>query len=84
MEATKEIVAAAPQPGSIQADKYGRVPKLHEQLKSVDNLGVLGPRDVAGKDKLAKLADSVGLAGVIRWKPRMVSPRHMCVCVTPS
>ncbi|KAK2616937.1 hypothetical protein QQS21_000026 [Conoideocrella luteorostrata] len=75
MEATKEIVSKAPLQGSRQADELGRVPFEHEQLASVDNLNVEGPKDVVGKEKLFGFASSMGLLDVVRWKPRL--PRNL-------
>jgi len=63
-------------PGSHQdaptGDRLGREPFQHKALANVDKLNTRQPQDVASKDKLAKLAIDVGLAEVIRWKPRMV------------
>lgn len=74
LEATKEIVGREPQqdPGSL--DRLGREPFLNNQLASVDNLSLLGPKDIVGKEKLHALARSVGMLDVVRWKPRLV--RH--------
>ncbi|POR39767.1 Uncharacterized protein TPAR_00053 [Tolypocladium paradoxum] len=71
MEATKDIVSKRPQEGSRMADEFGRAPFEHEQLASVDNLAVQGPRDVVGKEKLYALATNVGMLDVVRWKPRL-------------
>lgn len=72
MEATKEIVSKEPLDGSILPDQFDRKPSEDDQLLSVDNLNVMGPRDVIGKDKLYQLANNVGLLDVVRWKPRLV------------
>jgi large subunit ribosomal protein L15 len=72
MEATKEIVSKEPLEGSILPDQFDRTPLEDAQLHSVDNLNVLGPRDIIGKDKLYQLANNVGLLDVVRWKPRLV------------
>ncbi|KAL7823749.1 ribonuclease-III-like domain-containing protein [Trichoderma gracile] len=71
MEATKEIVSKEPLAGSILADQFDRQPLDDAQLLAVDNLNVMGPRDVMGKDKLYQLANKVGLLEVVRWKPRL-------------
>ncbi|KAL7795284.1 ribonuclease-III-like domain-containing protein [Trichoderma ceciliae] len=71
MEATKEIVSKGPLEGSILPDQFDRAPLEDEQLLSVDNLNVMGPRDIIGKDKLYQLASNVGLLDVVRWKPRL-------------
>lgn len=76
MEATKEIVSKHPQKGSRIADEFGRAPFEHEQLASVDNLTVEGPKDVVGKEKLYALATNVGMLDVVRWKPRLVRRPH--------
>jgi large subunit ribosomal protein L15 len=73
MEATKEVVSKSPLNGSRQTDEFDRVPFEHEQLASVDNLNVEGPKDIAGKEKLYALATTVGMLDVLRWKPRLVS-----------
>ncbi|KAM0258694.1 hypothetical protein ACHAQJ_003702 [Trichoderma viride] len=75
MEATKEIVSKEPLDGSILPDQFERKPLEDEQLLSVDNLNVMGPRDIVGKDKLYQLANNVGLLDVVRWKPRL--PRRL-------
>lgn len=72
MEATKEIVSKEPLAGSILPDQFDRQPLDDAQLLAVDNLNVMGPRDVIGKDKLYQLANKVGLLEVVRWKPRLV------------
>lgn len=72
MEATKEIVSKEPLDGSILPDQFDRKPLEDNQLLSVDNLNVMGPRDIIGKDKLYQLANNVGLMDVVRWKPRLV------------
>lgn len=84
MEATKEIVSKAPMKGSRQTDAFGRTPFEHEQLASVDNLNVEGPKDVVGKEKLYELASTVGILDVVRWKPRLVSfsVATMYLCLT--
>ena len=83
MEATKEIVSKAPLKGSRTADEHGRTPFVHEQLASVDNLSVQGPKDVVGKEKLYALATNAGMLDVVRWKPRLVrlliDIGHVCV-----
>lgn len=71
MEATKEIVSKEPLAGSILPDQFDRQPLNDAQLLAVDNLNVMGPRDVMGKDKLYQLANKVGLLEVVRWKPRL-------------
>lgn len=76
MEATKEIISKPPISGSRQPDAFDRVPFEHEQLQSLDNLSVEGPKDVVGKEQLFDLAQAVGLADVLRWKPRLVSLRE--------
>lgn len=75
MEATKEIVSKEPLAGSILPDQFDRTPLEDDQLLSVDNLNVMGPRDMIGKDKLYQLANNVGLLDVVRWKPRL--PRRL-------
>lgn len=72
MEATKEIVSKEPLDGSIFPDQFDRRPLEDGQLLAVDNLNVMGPRDMIGKDKLYQLANNVGLMDVVRWKPRLV------------
>lgn len=72
MEATKEIVSKQPLEGTRTADEFNRTPFEHEQLLPVDNLSVQGPKDVVGKEKLAALANGVGMLEVLRWKPRLV------------
>ncbi|KAM0477459.1 hypothetical protein ACHAPX_005771 [Trichoderma viride] len=75
MEATKEIVSKESLDGSIFPDQFDRTPLEDDQLLSVDNLNVMGPRDIIGKDKLYQLANNVGLMDVVRWKPRL--PRRL-------
>ncbi|CAM1507837.1 Fc.00g046850.m01.CDS01 [Cosmosporella sp. VM-42] len=72
METTKGIVSKDPLKGSIEPDEFDRQPFEHPQLKSVDNLNAEGPKDIAGKDQLYRLATDVGLIDVMRWKPRLV------------
>ena len=74
LEATRNIMvmpALAAQDSSIQ-DPFGREPFQHPALANVDKLNSRQPQDMVQKDKMAKLAMEVGLAEVIRWKPRMV------------
>ncbi|KOS17215.1 54S ribosomal protein L15 [Escovopsis weberi] len=71
MEATKEIVSQGPQEGSMVPDQFDRTPVENQQLLSVDNLNIQGPKDVIAKEKLFSLADKVGLLDVVRWKPRL-------------
>ncbi|KAK3905490.1 ribonuclease-III-like-domain-containing protein [Staphylotrichum tortipilum] len=72
LETTRHIMVT---PGPAQdapiRDRLGREPFQHSALANVDKLNTRQPQDVASKDKLAKLAIDVGLAEVIRWKPRM-------------
>jgi large subunit ribosomal protein L15 len=73
LEATRNIMvmpALAAQDSSIQ-DPFGREPFQHPALANVDKLNSRQPQDMVQKDKMAKLAMEVGLAEVIRWKPRM-------------
>lgn len=53
-------------------DPFNREPFQHPALANVDKLSSRQPQDMVQKDKMAKLAIDVGLAEVIRWKPRMV------------
>lgn len=79
MEATKEIVSKSPLQGSRQVDEFDREPFTHEQLASLDNLSVEGPKDIVGKEKLYSLATDVGMLDVMRWKPRLV-----CCFLSPT
>lgn len=72
MEATKNIVSQAPLEGAREHDEFNRQPFENESLLSVDNLNVVGPQEIASRESLQALADSVGLMDVMRWKPRMV------------
>lgn len=72
MEATKEIVSKAPLEGSRQEDDLPREPFQSEQLAPVDNLNVLNPKDVVGKEVMSEFATRIGLVEVVRWKPRLV------------
>ncbi|KAG5969452.1 hypothetical protein E4U58_001399 [Claviceps cyperi] len=71
MEATKDIVSQAPLEGSRQEDDLPREPFQNEQLAQVDNLNVSNPRDVVGKEVMSEFATRIGLAEVVRWKPRL-------------
>lgn len=75
MEAVKEIVSKPADPRAKEVDEFDREPFEHPKLAPVDNLNVQDPRDIVGKDKLSALASSVGMADVLRWKPRLV-----CCC----
>ncbi|KAF7559476.1 hypothetical protein G7046_g4678 [Stylonectria norvegica] len=72
METTKGIVSKEPLEGNQPADAFEREHFEHPQLRSLDNLNVEGPRDIAGKEALSQLAMEVGLIDVVRWKPRLV------------
>lgn len=72
MEATKTIVSKQPAAAAKIPDEFDRQAFLHDQLEPVDNLNVEGPNDLIGKDQLYKLAKSVGMLNVLRWKPRRV------------
>lgn len=76
METTKNIVAMEPIEGAKVPDEFERQAFEHPQLTTLDNLNMLGPRDVAGKEKLFVLAAESGLIDVVRWKPRLVGPRR--------
>ncbi len=65
------VTPGPPQDAPIR-DRLGREPFQHSALANVDKLNTRQPQDVASKDRLAKLAIDVGLAEVIRWKPKMV------------
>ncbi|CEJ83957.1 hypothetical protein VHEMI03320 [[Torrubiella] hemipterigena] len=70
MEATKTIVSKQPAAAAKISDEFDRQAFAHEQLDPVDNLNLEGPNDLVGKDQLYKLAKSVGMLNVLRWKPR--------------
>lgn len=53
------------------ADPYGREPFSHPALDNVDKLTTAQPHHYASPEKLSRLARDVGLAAVVRWKPRM-------------
>lgn len=72
MEATKTIVSKQPAAAAKISDQFDRQAFAHEQLDPVDNLNLEGPNDLVGKDQLYKLAKSVGMLNVLRWKPRRV------------
>lgn len=75
METTKSIVSKAPMEGTKIEDEFSdrRTAFQHDQLLPVDNLIIEGPKDVAAKEKIHALAQSVGMNNVLRWKPRLVS-----------
>ncbi|KAK4130362.1 hypothetical protein BT67DRAFT_445726 [Trichocladium antarcticum] len=73
LEATRNIMvmpALGAQDSPIQ-DPFNREPFQHPALANADKLSSRQPQDMVQKDKMAKLAIDVGLAEVIRWKPRM-------------
>lgn len=72
MEVTKNIISKEPLEGSKIVDEFDRVAFENDRLASVDNLNVQEPKQIIGKDKLYKLATSVGMLDVLRWKPRQV------------
>ena len=82
METTKGIVAKEPIKGSIEPDEFDRQPFQHPQLQSLDNLNMEGPKDIAGKEQLYKLAADVGLIDVVRWKPRLVRRPYFYTTLT--
>ena len=69
LETTKAIMAG-PAP-SHAADPLGRTPFTHPALDNVDKLQVVQPHHYASPERLSALSREVGLAGVVRWKPRM-------------
>lgn len=75
MEAAKDIVSQEPLPGAKAIDEFEseRQPFESPQLSQVDNLNVRTPQTVASKESIYKLAQSVGMLNVVRWKPRLVS-----------
>ncbi|KJZ73932.1 hypothetical protein HIM_06600 [Hirsutella minnesotensis 3608] len=70
-EAAKMIVSKPPKEAARVPDEYGRTPLENPYLASVDNLVVEGPRDLAGREKLAAFAHQMGMLSVVRWKPRL-------------
>lgn len=72
MEATKTIISQEVAAGAKVPDQFDRTPFSHKQLDSIDNLNAQGPNSLIGKDQLYKLAKSVGMLNVLRWKPRRV------------
>ncbi|CAK7270192.1 hypothetical protein SEPCBS57363_003980 [Sporothrix epigloea] len=69
LETTKAIMAgAAPQHAK---DVHGRTAFAHPALENVDKLNHVQPHHYASPERLSTLAREVGLAGVVRWKPRM-------------
>jgi large subunit ribosomal protein L15 len=64
METTKHIIGKPPR-GSQGASISGG------SRLAVDNLNEETAKDVVGKDQLSRLAASVGLLDVLRWKPRL-------------
>ncbi|CAI6096672.1 hypothetical protein V2G26_016421 [Clonostachys chloroleuca] len=73
MEAAKDIVSQEPLPGAKAIDEFEseRQPFESPQLSQVDNLNVRTPQTVASKESIYKLAQSVGMLNVVRWKPRL-------------
>ena len=53
-------------------DPYGREPFQHPSLDGINNLSATTPNDVLQIPKMHKLAMEIGLAKVLRWKPRLV------------
>ncbi|KAI9679151.1 MAG: hypothetical protein M1822_007361 [Bathelium mastoideum] len=59
-----------PGSSSSEPDEYGRTPFQHPYLKGLDNLTDGAKAKALEKSRLAQLAQSYGLAKVIRWKPK--------------
>lgn len=57
---------------SPQPDQYGREPFVHPALQGIDSFKKSSKGIISEKVKLARLAQSYGLDGVLRWKPRKV------------
>ncbi|CAK7274752.1 hypothetical protein SEPCBS119000_006333 [Sporothrix epigloea] len=69
LESTKAIMAGTtPQ---LPDDVHGRTPFSHPALDNVDKLHFIQPHHYAAPERLSALSREVGLAGVVRWKPRM-------------
>lgn len=73
LEATRSILTANVIGENPTPDPHGRVPFEHPALTNVDKLSTRQPQDLIKKEKMARLAVDVGLPGVVRWKPRLVS-----------
>ncbi|CAK7216833.1 hypothetical protein SCUCBS95973_002942 [Sporothrix curviconia] len=70
LESTKAIMASPAVPAH-PADVHGRTPFSHPALDNVDKLAAVRPHHFASPERLAALSSEVGLADVVRWKPRM-------------
>ncbi|KAF2232850.1 hypothetical protein EV356DRAFT_534355 [Viridothelium virens] len=53
-----------------QLDEFGRTPFQHHSLNGLDKLTESAKAKELDKSRLAQLAESYGLAKVIRWKPK--------------
>ncbi|KAL9085594.1 MAG: hypothetical protein Q9165_007494 [Trypethelium subeluteriae] len=58
---------------NLQPDEFGRTPFQHHSLDGLDKLTESAKAKQLDKSRLAQLAESYGLAKVIRWKPKNVS-----------
>ena len=65
------------------ADEFGRMPFQHAALEGLDGLstGENAKYRFLNRDRLAQLAESYGLDGVVRWKPKNVCylPPDLCL-----
>ncbi|KAK5655635.1 hypothetical protein OQA88_5566 [Cercophora sp. LCS_1] len=74
LETTRSILVSPVAPDATHPeDSFGREPFKHPALDSVDKLSWTQPQDIIQKEKIARLAQEVGLPEVLRWKPRLPS-----------
>lgn len=74
MEATQSIITSPANFTEPTEDPFAdrRQPYEDPDLRSLDNLSENQPHDIFSFEKLSRIAVDVGLADVVRWKPRMV------------
>ncbi|KAI0377963.1 ribonuclease-III-like-domain-containing protein [Hypomontagnella monticulosa] len=73
LECTQSIITSPPSYQEPENDPFAdrRKPFEDPVLRGIDNLSERQPSEVFSMEKLAKFAMDTGLAGVVRWKPRM-------------
>ncbi|KAJ9640074.1 hypothetical protein H2199_006308 [Coniosporium tulheliwenetii] len=70
LQTSLALLAAPKSPQPAWSDEYGRKPFQHPALDGLANLTENAKRATLDKRRLANLAQTYGLDGVVRWKPK--------------
>ena len=72
LQTSLALVHAPPGPEPLMHDQFEREPFQHPALEGLNGFSENCKNRFLDKKRMAKLAESYGLDGVVRWKPKNV------------